>query len=336
MTSRRALLEDSAKIDEAADFRRRNFGQGLEADGGARRALAEHNRRALTDSVDDLHTLTTGRCTARRALIEPVDTLVQTSPARAFVVPRRENKMRHRLISAVTLVAVVGSISGMTLSKSAALVASEPINPTSQISMVRALPVSRDLVRPAMAADALGGSSTDSDDPSAALADASALAAAAVVEAPEPPAPAEPTPDPVLTIAPGQLPVASVEEALARAAGMVGNMNYGNMCLSLVATFYGYTSAGEVGAQQAAATAAAAGQLRTDMENIPVGALVWYDGTPVGNPYGHVAMYAGDGMVYSNGAANGGVGMIPLMEPATGWGEPVIGWSSVWLPYATK
>ena len=107
------------------------------------------------------------------------------------------------------------------------------------------------------------------------------------------------------------------------------------MCLSLVATFYGYTSAGEEGAQQSAATVSAAGQMHTDLTNIPVGALIWYDGTPIGNPFGHVAMYAGNGMVYSNGAPTG-VGLIPLREPADGWGEPIIGWSSVWLPAATK
>ena len=105
--------------------------------------------------------------------------------------------------------------------------------------------------------------------------------------------------------------------------------------MSLVATFYGYTSAGEEGAQQSAATVSAAGQMHTDLTDIPVGALIWYDGTPIGNPFGHVAMYAGNGMVYSNGAPTG-VGLIPLREPADGWGEPIIGWSSVWLPAATK
>ena len=112
-------------------------------------------------------------------------------------------------------------------------------------------------------------------------------------------------------------------------------MYYGNMCLALVAAFYGYTSSGVNSATDAAATIEAAGQMQHDTSNIPVGALVWYDGTPAGNPYGHVAMYAGNGMIYSNGAANGGVGMISLDTPSAGWGEPLIGWSSVWLPNAT-
>lgn len=136
-------------------------------------------------------------------------------------------------------------------------------------------------------------------------------------------------------IASGQITPFSVDQAIAQARSMVGNMNYGNMCLALVAAFYGYSSSGVNSAATAAGMIEAAGQMRYDMSNIPVGALVFYDGTPAGNPYGHVAMYAGDGMIYSNGAANGGVGMMSLYTPASSWGEPIIGWSSVWLPYAT-
>lgn len=107
--------------------------------------------------------------------------------------------------------------------------------------------------------------------------------------------------------------------------------------MALVADFYGYTSSGQVGAQQAAYEVMEAGQMHTDLSTIPLGALIWYDGRPAGNPYGHVAMYAGNGMVYSNGAGPGGaVGLIPLTTPAKSWGEPIMGWSGVWLPHATK
>lgn len=136
-------------------------------------------------------------------------------------------------------------------------------------------------------------------------------------------------------IAPGQVAPYSVDEAVSTAQSLEGNMYYGNMCLALVAAFYGYTSSGVNSATDAAAAIEAAGQMQHDTSNIPVGALVWYDGTPAGNPYGHVAMYAGNGMIYSNGAANGGVGMISLDTPSSGWGEPLIGWSSVWLSNAT-
>ena len=136
-------------------------------------------------------------------------------------------------------------------------------------------------------------------------------------------------------VASGQLQPFSVDQAMARAQSMVGNMNYGNMCLALVATFYGYSSSGVNSATDAARMITSAGQMQYDLSNIPVGALVFYDGSPAGNPFGHVAMYAGDGMIFSNGASNGGVGMMSLYTPANSWGEPIIGWSSVWLPYAT-
>lgn len=135
--------------------------------------------------------------------------------------------------------------------------------------------------------------------------------------------------------APGQRAPKTPAEAIATAQSMVGNQNYGNMCLALVSAFYGYTSAGIASAQDAAGVAAAAGMMHTDMSDIPVGALIWYDGGPVGNPYGHVAMYAGDGMIYSNGASTG-VGLMSINVPADSWHEPIIGWSAVWLPNATK
>ena len=135
--------------------------------------------------------------------------------------------------------------------------------------------------------------------------------------------------------APGQLAPKTPQEAMATAASMVGNQNYGNMCLALVSAFYGYSSAGIASAQDAAGVISAAGMMHTDMTDIPVGALIWYDGLPSGNPFGHVAMYAGDGQIYSNGASTG-VGTMSINTPAKDWHEPIIGWSAVWLPGATK
>ena len=136
-------------------------------------------------------------------------------------------------------------------------------------------------------------------------------------------------------IAPGQKAPLSVDEAMANAQRLSGSPNYQNLCLALVSNFYGYTSSGAIGAQQAANEIIAAGQMHYDMTDIPVGALIWYDGTGVGNPYGHVAMYAGDGMVYSNGHQNG-VGLMSIYKPSDEWRQPLIGWSNVWLPAATK
>lgn len=341
----RALPEGSDTIDEMATV-------GAVEMGRARRAPIGEARRSL--NTDEWQS----KGCARRALVDldlaqPVAASVTatteraTDPAVAFVAPRRPRFAGRRVAAAVGLLAVVGSLSGAAVSGSAAMPALSSGAATVQVAD-RTASVSRDATRPDSAQTLFPSTSASGSLPTpaadsftattlepAATADSSnpttAEASAAAVE----PAAAAPAPSVATNIAAGQLSPSSVEEALAKAESMTGNWNYQNMCLSLVATFYGYTSAGEVGAQQAAATAAAAGQLHTDMSNIPVGALIWYDGTPVGNPYGHVAMYAGDGMVYSNGAPTG-VGLIPINEPADGWREPIIGWSSVWLPAATK
>lgn len=268
----------------------------------------------------------------RRALDEPVAfelAVVEEDPLddqptvklKAFRAPKKGRKLRKSLVTALSLVAVVGSVTGGM----AARMAYAGIDAVSVNTAPQEMTEQEDLSRNASRALI--------EEPSDSVADTTAAAQSVADQVPEPTLAQQV--DIAGTIAPGQLPPASVDQAMAKADSMVGNWGYNNMCLSLVATFYGYSSSGEVGAQQAAATITAAGQMHTDMSDIPVGALIWYDGTPIGNPYGHVAMYAGNGMVYSNGAPTG-VGLIPIDEPAYGWGEPIIGWSSVWLPGATK
>ncbi|MGB3953791.1 MAG: hypothetical protein WBL05_00650, partial [Brooklawnia sp.] len=245
---------------------------------------------------------------------------------------------RRRIAASLGLLVAIGSVSGGMIAGSSALSAAPATQTATAPAQTRETPISRDASRAELdSAATTPAASLPSVEPSAETAEPEVSeepVQQAEVEHAEV-APAEPAFSVDTTTAPGQLTPASVDEAMAKAAEMTGNWGYQNMCLSLVAAFYGYSSAGEVGAQQSANTIIAAGQMHTDMSDIPVGALIWYDGNPVGNPYGHVAMYAGDGMVYSNGAPTG-VGLIPLEEPAEGWGEPIIGWSSVWLPSATK
>lgn len=133
-------------------------------------------------------------------------------------------------------------------------------------------------------------------------------------------------------IAPGQKRPLSVQQSLARAQAMNGSPNYEGLCLGMMANLYGYSTSGAYSAQNAANMIQNAGQMQTG-GNIPVGALVFYNGWPAGNPYGHVALYAGNGMVWSNGK-NGGVGLMSINTPVVAWGQPLIGWSSVWLPNA--
>lgn len=133
-------------------------------------------------------------------------------------------------------------------------------------------------------------------------------------------------------IAPGQLPPLSVNAALANAQASAGSSAWEGLCLGGVANWYGYATSGFGSAIQAARNIQAAGQMHYDSD-IPVGALVFYDGAPAGNPYGHVALYAGNGMIWTNGIG-GAVGLASVYHPVSAWGEPLIGWSSVWLPYA--
>lgn len=299
MSARRALPEDQDEITLV-----------VQHDSGRARRAQQPCRRAL---AADAHPTR-----ARRALVveefatgQDTKIMPKVTASTAPFVRRSAGFTARKLIATAGIVAAVGSFSGAALAYSAAQpVASAPsVSATAVQVSEREVALSRAAQRPAL--------TSHTTEPA--------------VEAPAP----APEIDIAGTIAPGQLTPLSVDEAMARAAEMTGNWGYDNMCLSLVATFYGYSSSGAIGAQQAADVIIAAGQMHTDLSDIPVGALIWYDGTPVGNPYGHVAMYAGDGMVYSNGAPTG-VGLIPLHEPADGWGEPIIGWSTVWLPAATQ
>lgn len=300
MIARRALPEDIGLAEEPSIL--------LADTSGARRALVVETGRRGLPAAEPLVTPN-----ARRALIEfdlgfdPQDDPYAVGN-RAFTRPARPKRLRLRLLAA-GLVACCASVTSWAIANRLSTAANHNTTPAPTQHFgdlpleVRNESISRDEQRP----ETMSGQQLPS------------IHELGMNE----------------VIAPGQRTPDTVEQAMAKAASMTGHRGYSNMCLSLVATFYGYTTAGEEGAQQAAQTIIAAGQMHYDLENIPVGALVWYDGTPKGNPFGHVAMYAGNGMVYSNGAPTG-VGLIPLREPADGWGEPLIGWSTVWLPKATR
>lgn len=347
MNARRALPDADLATPEPFIAKRAGLDEGY----APRRGQIETACRALIDSTDATAPVQT--LCARRALVdeptmpELADTKILPAIETFARKPRRRVTARQ-FLAAGSLVAVASGFSGIAIAASSAQTTQPGSAVTTQIvDLSNRESISRDTARAELTDQAtpaageiesdveilidqraLAAAAADAENKARAAAEAQAAldaaAAAAAFAA-----------SPSTIYAPGQHAPASVDEAMAKAAQMTGNWGYQNMCLSLVATFYGYTSAGEVGAQQAARTIINAGQMNYDMTNIPVGALIWYDGTPIGNPYGHVAMYAGDGMVYSNGAPTG-VGLIPLEEPATGWKEPIIGWSTVWLPSATK
>ena len=50
---------------------------------------------------------------------------------------------------------------------------------------------------------------------------------------------------------------------------------------------------------------------------------------------GSAAALVNTQVLQSNGASTG-VGLMSINVPADSWHEPIIGWSAVWLPNATK
>lgn len=326
MSARRALVEQpvdtiSATLTTTAATTARRAMPAT----SAKRALAADEfitapaaRRALSESL-----AATEPTRARRAAEHAVPvslTLDEPAAERAFIkaAPRRKRRDSRFMAAGLGLAAVIGTVSGgLAITNSAMASGTATPQNTAEVEAVDTDEVGTE-------ADAIAGETAEPEEETPAVVEVEPITVQVST-----------TVDPASVTAPGQLAPLSTAEAIEKAKSMVGDQNYGNMCLALSAAFYGYSSAGVNSATDAAAAIEAAGQMHKDMTNIPVGALIWYDGGPSGNPFGHVAMYAGDGMVYSNGAANGGVGMISLDTPSAGWGEPLIGWSSVWLPNAT-
>ena len=102
-------------------------------------------------------------------------------------------------------------------------------------------------------------------------------------------------------------------------------------CLALVANAYGWGYSGVNTAGQHALLLKRAGQLNTSRTNIPRGAVVWWTNSGAG----HVAVYAGDGIIYSNDAVTAGqVSKVRWGLPEKQWGQHFEGWSAPFFPNA--
>ncbi len=144
-----------------------------------------------------------------------------------------------------------------------------------------------------------------------------------------------------VTLYPGPCPLdppgaeITCEDAFAFANRQVttGSTAWYRLCLGFVSTAYGGTFAGYYSAATAAtAVTAAGGMHNTSLADTPRGALLWWGPTPR-NPYGHVALYAGNGLVISNDVTGRGtIGTVPFEWFATHWGHPYLGWSAPALP----
>jgi hypothetical protein len=74
-----------------------------------------------------------------------------------------------------------------------------------------------------------------------------------------------------------------------------------------------------------------AGKLHTSRTGIPRGAVLWWTNSGAG----HVAIYAGDGQIYSNAAVTPGqVSKVAWDLPEKQWCQHFEGWSAPYFPRA--
>lgn len=102
-------------------------------------------------------------------------------------------------------------------------------------------------------------------------------------------------------------------------------------CLALVANAYGWGYSGVNTAGQHALLLKRAGKLHTSRTNIPRGAVLWWTNSGAG----HVAVYDGNGHIYSNDAVTQGeVSRVVWDMPEKQWGQHFEGWSAPYFPNA--
>ena len=119
--------------------------------------------------------------------------------------------------------------------------------------------------------------------------------------------------------APGRKNPDSCDEALAflQRQDATNSGQWYRSCLALVANAYGWGYSGVATAGQHALLLKRAGKLNTSRTNIPRGAVLWWTNSGAG----HVAVYAGNGQIYSNDAVTPGqVSKVALGPPREAMG----------------
>lgn len=101
-----------------------------------------------------------------------------------------------------------------------------------------------------------------------------------------------------------------------------------NWCLKFVSEAYGRPFGSYMSAFEAATALQRAGKMYlTDVDSIPRGAILWWDGTAVGNPAGHVAVYVGNRMILTTDATPGQVGILSW-EAVAMWHQRFLGYTA--------
>jgi hypothetical protein len=125
----------------------------------------------------------------------------------------------------------------------------------------------------------------------------------------------------------GQLPGA--DQAVARAMRLVGSHGYYQLCARLAANVWGRPRAGYFSAAEQWRQMVATDNAHPRDRRPPAGALVFWED---GGPYGHVAVYVGDGRIVSNDIGDdvpgeGGVYLVDFGLIESKWGATYLGWA---------
>lgn len=111
----------------------------------------------------------------------------------------------------------------------------------------------------------------------------------------------------------------------AKQAAANGDTQWYRRCLAFVAQAYGLPASGTNYAIDAYTRLPNAAKHPGDM-NPAVGSLVFWN---TGSRAGHVALYAGNGMIYSNDiSGKGKIGYVPMSDISNKWGAKYVGWAN--------
>ncbi|NUR29843.1 MAG: hypothetical protein HOV67_22025 [Kribbellaceae bacterium] len=124
-----------------------------------------------------------------------------------------------------------------------------------------------------------------------------------------------------------QLPGAEV--AVRRALGLVGSHGYYQLCARLASNVWGRPQSGYYSAAEQWSRMVDSGNAHPDDRRPPVGALVFWS---TQGPYGHVAVYVGNGQIVSNDIGDrvpglGGVYLVDVEAIEQKWGATYLGWA---------
>jgi hypothetical protein len=126
------------------------------------------------------------------------------------------------------------------------------------------------------------------------------------------------------------------QAAVAKAMAMVGRTGYHQLCGRLAANIWGRDRGGYISAAEQWNVMVDSAQAHEGDRRPPLGALVFW---ATSGPYGHVAVYVGDGRIVSNDIGDsvpgiGGVYLTEIGSIESGWNATYLGWAPPIYPDA--